>query len=133
MRKAQQPIEMVLARSLMSNLITPAFLVDEEGSLVFYNDAAGELLGLRFEEAGRMPAEEWGTRFEPLDLDGQPIAVDNLPLVIALRSRRPVHSTFRVRSAIGDERCIEVSAIPIVSAAGTRGAMAIFWDVDADG
>ena len=59
-----------MARGLMSNLTTPAFLVDRDGTVVFYNEAAGELLGLTFEEAGPMPAEEWGSRFEPTRPDG---------------------------------------------------------------
>ncbi len=29
-----------MARGLMSNLTTPAFLVDEAGTLVFYNEGA---------------------------------------------------------------------------------------------
>src|SRR5919108_109224 len=50
---SQRPLELILARNLLSSLSTPAFLVDEAGVLVFYNDAAGVLLGRRFEEAGR--------------------------------------------------------------------------------
>ena len=49
----QKPIELILARNLMSSLSTPAFLVDEGGMLIFYNEAAGSLLGKRFEEIGR--------------------------------------------------------------------------------
>ena len=60
----QQPVEFILARGLMSNLTTPAFLVDAAGVVVFFNDAAGELLGIRFEEAGPMAVENLGTRFE---------------------------------------------------------------------
>src|SRR4051794_2665326 len=71
----QRPVELILARGLMSNLTTPAFLVDTHGTLVFFNDAAGELLGLRYEEAGPMPLPEWGTRFIPLDDQGLQIPV----------------------------------------------------------
>ena len=90
MSAAQHPVEIILARGLMSNLTTPAFLVDSDGNLVYYNDAAGELLGLRFEEAGPMQREEWATRFEPLGPDGKPIDPESLPLVIALRRGRRV-------------------------------------------
>src|ERR1700710_196159 len=47
MATEQRPVELILARGLMSNITTPAFLVDLLGTLVFFNDAAGELLGLR--------------------------------------------------------------------------------------
>ena len=128
MASDQRPVELILARGLMSNITTPAFLVDVQGTLVFFNDAAGELLGLRYEEAGPMELAQWGTRFMPLSEDGEPLAPDDLPLAVALRERRPVHLAFGVRSAQGDERHIEVSAFPIVGNAGLRGAMAIFWD-----
>jgi PAS domain-containing protein len=124
----QRPVELILARGLMANLTTPAFLVDSDATLVFFNEAAGELLGLQFEEAGPMDLPEWGTRFVPLDADGRPIAIDDLPLAVALRELRPVHVQFSLRSLRGDERDIEVSAFPIVGNAGVRGAMAIFWD-----
>ncbi len=127
----QRPVELILARGLMANLTTPAFLVDVDGTLVFFNDAAGELLGLRYEEAGPMALPEWGTRFSPLTEDGQPIPIEDLPLAVAIRERRPVHVHFTVRSLRGDERKIEVSAFPIVGNQGLRGAMAIFWDTDA--
>ena len=65
----QKPLELILARNLMSALSTPAFLVDEGGVLVFYNEAAGALLGKRFEELGTVGAEEWGSLFGPFDKD----------------------------------------------------------------
>ena len=119
-----------MARGMMSNLTTPAFLVDTTGTLIFFNEAAGEVLGLSYEEAGPMAAQEWGTRFEPLDSDGNSIAVEDLPLAIAVSQGRPGHKHMRIKSATGDERDIEVSAFPIVGRTGQRGAMAIFWGWD---
>jgi len=126
---AQKPLELILARNLMSSLTTPAFLVDEGGELVFFNEAAGNLLGKRFEEVGRMSAEEWGTSFGPFDKKGKPIPFDRLPLTIALRKGRPAHDNFKIMSLDGTEHEIEVSAMPIVAAGGSRGAMAIFWPI----
>lgn len=128
----QRPVEIILARGLMSNLSTPAFLVDVSGTLVFFNEAAGEILGLRFEEAGPMTTEEWGTRFVPRDGRGRPIAPDDLPLAVALREERPAHMAFSVRSIDGIDHDIAVSAFPIVGNTGVRGAMAIFWETTAD-
>ena len=68
----QQPLELILARNLLSSISTPAFLVDAGGVLVFFNDAAGGLLGKRFEEAGKLGPEEWGTAFGPYDERGDP-------------------------------------------------------------
>ena len=52
-RPPQRPLELILARNFLSSVSTAAFLVDGEGMIVFYNEAAGDLLGPRFEEAGR--------------------------------------------------------------------------------
>jgi PAS domain-containing protein len=129
---AQKPLELILARNLMSSLSTPAFLVDEDGMLVFYNEAAGNLLGKRFEEVGKMGPEEWGTAFGPFDRDGKPIPFDELPLTIALRNGRPAHARFQIQSLEGTSHDIEVSAMPILSSNGARGAMAIFWPAGDD-
>ena len=124
----QHPVEVILARGFTSNLATPAFLVDDQGNLIFFNEAAGELLGVRFEEAGAMGPQEWGGRFSPTDFDGTPLAPEELPLTIALSQSRPAHRPMRIRSARGESREIEVTAFPVVGRSGTRGAVAIFWD-----
>src|SRR6185503_161023 len=48
-RAVAQPIERILVRHLGSRLSVPLFLVDTEGTLVFYNEAAEGLLGRRFD------------------------------------------------------------------------------------
>lgn len=131
--EGQRPLELILARNLMAGLSTPAFLVDEDAVVVFYNEAAGILLGRRFEEAGRMRPEEWSKAFGPIDSVGKPLELEQLPLTIALRRGRPAHHRFRIQSLEDGEHEIEVSAIPIVTSQGTRGAMAIFWPTEPEG
>jgi len=123
----QKPLELILARNLMSALSTPAFLVDEGGVLVFYNEAAGLLLGKRFEELGTVGAEEWGSLFGPFGEDGEPIPYDELPLVRAVRDGRPAHAELCIRSTDGASHEVEVSAFPILTPHGSQGAIAVFW------
>lgn len=123
----QKPLELILARNLMSALSTPAFLVDEGGLMVFYNEAAGLLLGKRFEELGTVGPEEWGSMFGPFDEDGSPLPYDELPLVVAVRNGRPAHSSFSIRSTDGDLHDVEISAFPILTPHGSRGAIAVCW------
>jgi len=123
----QKPLELILARNLMSALSTPAFLVDEGGILVFYNEAAGLMLGKQWEELGPVGPAEWGELFGPFDDDGEPIPYDELPLVTAIRDDRPAHATFAIRSADGARHRVEASAFPIQTAHGSRGAIAVFW------
>lgn len=129
----QRPLELILARNLMSALSTPAFLVDEGGLLVFYNEAAGMLLGKRFEELGTVGAEEWGSMFGPFDESGEPIPYDELPLVSAVRDGRPAHAELTVRSTDGTLHEVEASALPILTPHGSRGAIAVFWPAGGNG
>jgi PAS domain-containing protein len=127
----QQPIELILMRELADKLATPIFVVDGGGGLVFYNEPAEELLGLRYEETGPMPVEEWATVFSPLDTHGNPMPPTDLPLVVALREGRAAHETFEIRSLDGTVRRLETTAIPFVDSHGhLLGAAALFWQVD---
>jgi PAS domain-containing protein len=114
----------------MSALSTPAFLVDEGGLLVFYNEAAGTLLGRRFDEVGHVGPSEWGGLFGPYDTAGETIPYDDLPVVLAVRAGRPAHATFGVRAFDGEVHAVECSAFPILTAHGSQGAIAFFWPVE---
>jgi len=129
----QKPLELILARNLMSALSTPAFLVDEGGVLVFYNEAAGLLLGRRFEELGAVGPDEWGSLFGPFDTEGEPIPYDELPLVVAVRNGRPAHADFEIGSVDGSRHQVEASAFPILTAHGSQGAIAVFWPASENG
>ncbi len=128
---SQKPLELILARNLMSALSTPAFLVDEGGLLVFYNEAAGMMLGKRFEELGTVGPQEWGAIFGPFDEAGEPIPYDELPLVVAVRDGRPAHAELEIHSADGARHRVEASAFPILTAHGSRGGIALFWPAGA--
>jgi PAS domain-containing protein len=134
MMAAQKPLELILARNLLTSISTPAFLVDQDAALVFYNEAAGALLGRSFEDVGRMSPEEWTSTYGPFGPDGKPVDLDDLPTTRAVRDGRPAHASFTIRSANGDKREIESSAFPIVaSEEGSSGAMIFFWPQQGNG
>src|SRR5689334_11214033 len=83
------PLELILARNLVSIISLAALLVDADGHLTFYNDAAAEVIGRHFEETGGLAREQWNADFGPLDADEQPLPSDRLPLAKALRNGRP--------------------------------------------
>jgi PAS domain-containing protein len=122
-----RPLQLILARNLLSSLSTPAFLVDASGNLLFYNEAAGAMLGRRYEETGQMTATEWTATFGPFDDDDRPIPYDEVPLTAALRGNRPSHGGFKIRSAAGVDHLIEASALPLVGDQNFQGAIVIFW------
>jgi PAS domain-containing protein len=124
---AQRPIELIQARSLIATLSRAGFLVDEAGRLLFYNEPAERLLGIRFEDAGEMPPDDWGSRFRPREPGGRELEVEELPLTIALRDGLPGHAWMEITGADGEDHQIAVSAIPIRGHGGQHGAFAIFW------
>jgi PAS domain-containing protein len=130
MSAAQKPLELILARNLLSSISTPAFLVGDDGTLLFYNDAAGALVGRRFEETGTMAADEWTKEFGPFDADEQPMPYDHVPLTHALRKGRASHGNFRICTSGGLHQDIAASAIPIVGHNGSSGAIVIFWPLE---
>ncbi len=129
-----QPIELILVRHLAGSLAIPLFLVDPDGTMVFYNEAAEQVLGRRYDEAGEMSFAEWTTVFAVRDEDGRSLDINQLPLVRALRARRPAHYRFEITGLDGAPRTIEVSAFPL-EAEGKRmlGAVALFWEAGPDG
>ena len=131
---SQKPLELILARNLLTSISTAGFLLDDRAAVVFYNEAAAALLGRSFEEAGRMEAEEWTRVFGPVDDGGVPIEVDSLATTEAIRAGRPSHGTFTIRTAGGSTEAVEASAFPIVTSEhGSSGAMVLFWPLNRNG
>jgi PAS domain S-box-containing protein len=124
-------VEVILARHLASYLAMPIFIVDPAGNLVYYNESAELILGQRFDEAGEMDADEWGTVFHPTDDEGERLASETLPLMVTLRERRPSYRKFWIKGLDGVRRCIAVSALPLLGQSNRfLGAMGIFWEVE---
>jgi PAS domain-containing protein len=127
----QRAVEVILLRQLASCLATPVFIVNPDGDLVYYNEPAEALLGHRFEETGELPVTEWSTAFEPADAAGVPLPPEQLPLVIALRERRPAYGELWIRGRDGARRHLGVCAFPLVGQADRfLGAVAWFWETD---
>ena len=125
----QKPLELILARNLLSSIATPAFLVGRRGVLLFYNEPAGEMVGRRFEESGEMSAEQWTQRFGPLDEHDEPLPLERIPLTTALAEGRAEHGTFRIRNIGGSCHDVAASAVPIIGPDGSSGAIVFFWPV----
>ncbi|MDX6666348.1 MAG: hypothetical protein QOG68_2554 [Solirubrobacteraceae bacterium] len=124
----QQPIDLILARNLMSVLETPSFLVNDQGVMVFFNEAAGEMLGKRFEETGRLTREQWNA-IGPVDAEGNMIDSEDMPLSVALREGRPAHGRFNICTDQNNIVEVETSAVPLVSSGDFHGALVVFWPV----
>jgi len=125
---AQRPIELILLRQLASYLDMPIFIVDAEGRLIYYNEPAEPLLGVRFDEVGIMETADWLAAFRPGDEADAVLPADQVPLLVALREQRPVHRELWISGLDGVRRPIGATALPLVGQGGVRlGAVAMFW------
>ena len=125
------PIQIILIRQLAGYLGVPLFLADANGDLLFYNEPAEAIIGLRFEETGAMPAKTWTSIFAPIDEQGQPIPPEELPLMRALSTRRPAYKRFYIHGLNGVRRHIEVASIPIVGLQREfLGGASLFWEIE---
>ena len=122
-------LALIIARELASQLSTATFISDANGDLVFYNEAAEEILGRTYAEAGAMPASEWPSLFRVEDLDGTPLPLENLPGGIALAEKRSAHARIRIVGLDGGRRAISVTAMPLFAhPTEVVGMVAFFWE-----
>lgn len=128
-KRRQKHLVLILAREVASNLATPALIADAEGRLVFYNEAAEEVIGRTFAEAGEMRLDEWTASFDPRTLDdAESLPARRTPSRIALDERRPAHERLRIRSRDGVERQVSATALPLFAHADEFvGVIAFVW------
>lgn len=131
--RPQKHLALIIARELASQLATATFIADATGALVFYNEAAEEILGRTFAEAGGMPAEGWTSQFLLEDVDGSPLTLDRMPAGIALLEQRPAHGKLWMTGLDGQRRLLAVTAVPLfASATECVGMIALFWQSNPD-
>ena len=120
---------LILAREFASNLATPIYIADAEGTLVYYNEPAEAIAGRPFSETGEIPMREWSELLAPEALDGRPLEREEMPGGIAHYERHPAHGTLRVTGLDGKKRVIESTVFPLFGAEDEfHGTMAVFWE-----
>jgi PAS domain S-box-containing protein len=125
---------LILSRELAANLATPMLLIDQDGTLVYHNEAADQLLGKRFDEVGEIPVADLAAMFSPRDDEGRVLRRHETPPGIAFFEHRPAHRVFWLTSHDGVERRVAVTAYPLWSKADQfAGVVAILWDAPEGG
>jgi len=121
-------LPLILARELAANLATPMFLIDGEGTLVYFNEAAELMLGRTFADVGAISANEFGSRLQLAELDGSPMRRRDSPAGVAFLRREPSHRTLLATSLDGSRRQFEVTAYPLFGKIGEmHGVLTVFW------
>jgi PAS domain-containing protein len=127
---AQQAVEMILVRQLAGYLSVPVLVVDTTGTVVFYNESAERILGVRFEETGRIDPEEVDRLVELSDDPAAGPEEAGAPVVTALQQRRPAHARrWLLRRGDRVRLQVELTAFPIIDQdERLLGAVAMFWE-----
>jgi len=121
-------VEIILARQLASQLAVPLLLVDARGDTLFYNEPAEAIFGRRLDEIDVLAFEERTAMLAPRRENDEPLPVDRLPGMLAMRERRPAHGAIHIQGLDGIVRAVEATAIPIASAGGhVLGALIAMW------
>jgi PAS domain S-box-containing protein len=127
-RRRPKHLALILAREFASNLATPMLIADADGRLVFYNEAAEEIVGRPFSEVGELPIDEWTASFQPRTQEAEPLPAEERPVRRAFDERRASHERFVITSQDGVEREVGVTAFPLFAHADEFvGVVAIFW------
>ena len=92
-----RPLPLILAREFASNVATPFLVLDAEGTLVFFNERAEQIIGSTWAEFGELPEHEWRSRLQVERLDGTPVANEETPSAVARRERRPIAGDARLQ------------------------------------
>ena len=122
-------LPLILARELAANLATPMFLIDADGMLVYFNEAAELMLGRSFGEVGPLTANEFGNRLQLAELDGRPMRRRDSPAGVAFLRRQPSHRSVLATSLDGNRRPFEVTAYPLFGKVGEmHGVLTVFWE-----
>ena len=120
--RPQKSLALILARGVAANLSVPISVLDADGNLVFFNEAAEEMHGITFAEAGELSASDWP------DVLSTSVPLEELPVGVALFERRPVHTIVDFTGADGVPRRVSVTAFPLMGREDELyGAFAIFW------
>jgi PAS domain-containing protein len=120
---------LILAKDLASRLATPTLVVDADGVLVYFNEAAESVLGTTYADSGLHDYEDLTKTFKPQTRDGAPIPLKELPLTIAVVQHQPAHGTFSIVASDGVRRELEATSLPLFAHKDELvGAIALFWE-----
>ena len=130
---AQRNLVLILARAFAAQIATAVFLLDEEGTVIYYNEAAERLTGRPFIEGAGMTATDWMAASHPRDDEGELIAFENLPLGITMLKREPAHGVVTFTSREGQNLRIENATFPLFAHTEDYvGTFVFVWPLERD-
>lgn len=122
-----QEIEFILSRQLAEYISTPVALVDHDGKMIYYNESAEHILGVKFNDEGEIESRGWLDRFYEEGNQGKSINVLDLPFIKVLTSRHIIHGEYWMRNLEEINQKVLIVCIPVVGMAQRElGAIVYF-------
>jgi PAS domain-containing protein len=109
------------------------FLLDPEGTIIYYNEAAERLTGRPFIEGAGSTAEDWLSRTRPRDEEGVEVGVQDLPLGTTMLKQEPSHGIVIFSTADGVDRRVETASFPLFAhTEDFVGSFSVVWPIEED-
>ena len=132
-RREQRNLVLILARAFAAQLATAVFLLDPEGTIIYYNEAAERLTGRPFIEGAGSTAEDWLSRTRPRDEEGVEVGVQDLPLGTTMLKQEPSHGIVIFSTADGVDRRVETASFPLFAhTEDFVGSFSVVWPIEED-
>ena len=129
MERTLKSLVLIRAKHLAESVTTSMLLIDAEGNLVFYNEAAEALLGTPFTDVGQVPASEWQAQFKVRGRHDEPAPLQSMPGWQDLLGERPGIGHVKLTTLDGRDLFLAVCAFPLfTSQQQFDGALVIFWE-----
>jgi PAS domain-containing protein len=131
--REQRNLILILARAFAAQLATAVFLLDPEGTVIYYNEAAERLTGRPFIEGAGLTAEDWLSRTRPRDEGGVEVGVQDLPLGTTMLKQEPSHGIVIFSTADGVDRRVETASFPLFAhTEDFVGSFSVVWPIEED-
>ena len=129
----QRNLVLILARAFAAQLATAVFLLDPDGTVIYYNEAAEKLTRRPFIEGAGQTIDEWMTRTRPRDAGGVDVGVQDLPLGTTMLKQEPAHGILTFRTEDGFDRRVETASFPLFAhTEDLVGIISIVWPIEED-
>ena len=129
----QRNLVLILARAFAAQLATAVFLLDPEGTIIYYNEAGERLTGRPFIEGAGLRIDQWMMDRRPRDEEGHELSIQDLPLGTTMLKQEPAHGILTFRTEGGVDRRIETASFPLFAhTEDFVGTISIVWPIEED-
>ena len=133
MERTLKSLVLIRAKHLAESVTTPMLIIDANGTIVFYNEAAGVLFEIPFNDVGQLTANEWQTRFNVRDRHDNVFPLDAMPGWVKLQKERVDIGHVRLTTIEGNDKFLGACAFPLfTSQQQFDGGLVLFWEEDGE-